>query len=86
VRRLVDGGLAVPSAPTSIAPAGSPSTRPQGRLIAGWWVQSKGEVLGSISKARARISPIGAFSSGKGVATIGRVGIRRRSWSASTAS
>ena len=52
---------------------------PQGRLIAGWWVQSNCAVLASISKPRCRICGIGAFASGNGVATIGRVGISSRS-------
>ena len=48
---------------------------PQGSEIAGWWLMSKGAVLGSISKARCTISSRGASGPGSGVAIIGTVGI-----------
>ena len=48
-------------------------------LIAGWCVQSNGQALGRISKARRMISVIGASAAGSGVAVIGKVGISNRS-------
>ena len=72
--------------PTSIIPTGSPSLMAQGTDMAGWPVTSKGEVFGSISKARWQYSASGASRGGSGVAFIGRVGMRRRSYAPSTRS
>ncbi|MNI81933.1 hypothetical protein D3C73_1385900 [compost metagenome] len=66
----------------SIMPTGKSSTSPHGTLIAGWPVISCGAVFPIISKARVIYSVNEESESGRGWATIGRVGINRRSYSA----
>ena len=53
--------------------------RPQGTLIAGCPVTSKGQVLLTISSARWTMSEIGALAGGSSVAFIGCVGVSSRS-------
>ena len=60
-------------------PTGRPSDIPQGTVMAGCPVTSKGHVFAIISSARATYSSRLAFGGGIGVAFIGVVGITSRS-------